>query len=54
MDIYRERKRLGDNLVHPILKAVGLRLESYRLLFYPEYGRGRLFRDAGGVEQLFE
>jgi amidophosphoribosyltransferase len=35
MDIYRERKRLGENLVHPILKAVDYDLDHTVFSFIP-------------------
>ena len=35
VDIYRERKRLGDNLVHPILKAVDYDLNHTVFSFIP-------------------
>jgi amidophosphoribosyltransferase len=35
VDIYRERKKLGENLVHPILKAVDYDLENTVFSFIP-------------------
>ncbi len=52
MDIYRERKLLGEKLVPNILKAINYDVEHTVFSFIPQHGRSRLLWDASGTGRL--
>ena len=50
-DIYRERKKLGENLVHPILKAVDNDLNHTVFSFIPNTAEGAYFGLQEGMNE---
>ncbi len=54
MDIYKERKQLGEKLVNPILKAVDYDVEHTVFSLYTQYGGSGFLWTAGRIRQLSE